>query len=369
MADSNSWKAIFDYKNIYSHNFDNGPYILIAKDIKDACQNFKETSQKEVRILCKQDSREDRPNVFVRNNLFILPKKNGSYYIIKGDGYVDISDIVTPIQDYISKLDFDLISSTVGNSEMQYLDFAYANSLIRTFMEDPSLVLTIRGRKYTPSFSFTVNGFNLDVEGVQTEVDAGYEGKNSLVLVEAKNSKTKNININKIKTFNCMKLTGNKRRRQSKNAQIEDAEENAKKEFDSFFNDKMRQKEKQKEEKIGLNYIKEKCKDIFYNIKKNNKENNKNEKKLEENNKDNKDNKDTNTFYDLIKDNWEKEISILDIVFLKYLKECSSLTNKNYFYFIVQFIVSLRNYLQEKKIKGKNRRKKRKGTFCKFKII
>ena len=198
MADSNSWKAIFDYKNIYSHNFDNGPYILIAKDIKDACQNFKETSQKEVRILCKQDSREDRPNVFVRNNLFILPKKNGSYYIIKGDGYVDISDIVTPIQDYISKLDFDLISSTVGNSEMQYLDFAYANSLIRTFMEDPSLVLTIRGRKYTPSFSFTVNGFNLDVEGVQTEVDAGYEGKNSLVLVEAKNSKTKNTIIRQL---------------------------------------------------------------------------------------------------------------------------------------------------------------------------
>ena len=168
-----------------------------------------------------------------------------------------------------------------------------------------------------------------------------------------KNSKSKNININKIKKFNCMKLTGNKRRRQSKNDMIEDAEENAKKEFDTFFNDKMRQKEK--EEKIGLKYIKENCKEIFYNVKKNNKVNNKNEKKLEENNKDNKDNKDTNTFYDLIKDNWEKEISILDIVFLKYLKECSSLSNKNYFYFIVQFIVSLRNYLQEKKVKGKNK--------------
>lgn len=165
MADSNSWKAIFDFKNINSHDFDKEPYILDADDIKKACQNFTKTSQKEVRILCKQDSRKKRPDIFVQKNLFILPKKNGSYYIIKGEGYVDIPDITTPIKDYVSKLDFDLISSGVGDSEMQYLDFAYANSLIRTFMEDPSLVLTIRGRKYTPSFSFKVNGFNLDVQG------------------------------------------------------------------------------------------------------------------------------------------------------------------------------------------------------------
>ena len=95
MADSNSWKAIFDYKNINSFNFDNGPYILQAEDIKIACQHFIETSQREVRILCKQDSREDRPDVFVQKNLFILPKKNGSYYIVKGEGYVDIPNITT----------------------------------------------------------------------------------------------------------------------------------------------------------------------------------------------------------------------------------------------------------------------------------
>ena len=71
MADSNSWKAIFDYKNINSFNFDNGPYILQAEDIKIACQHFIETSQREVRILCKQDSREDRPDVFVQKNLFL----------------------------------------------------------------------------------------------------------------------------------------------------------------------------------------------------------------------------------------------------------------------------------------------------------
>ena len=101
---------------------------------------------------------------------------------------MDVPDITTPILDYHKKLDFELESSSVGDSEMQHLDFAYANSLIRTFMNDPSLVLTIRGRKYTPPFKFNVNGFSIETESVQTEVDAGYEGREQIVLIEAKNS-------------------------------------------------------------------------------------------------------------------------------------------------------------------------------------
>ena len=117
-----------------------------------------------------------------------MPKKNGTYYIIKGEGYVDVPDITTPIIDYHKQLDFELESSKVGDSEMQHLDYAYANSLIRTFMGDPSLVLTIRGRKYTPLFTFKVNGFDIETQSVQTEVDAGYEGRDKIVLIEAKNS-------------------------------------------------------------------------------------------------------------------------------------------------------------------------------------
>ena len=81
---------------------------------------------------------------------------------------------------------------------MQHLDFAYASSIIRTFMSDDSLVLTIRGRKYTPQFSFNVGKQLIEVDGVQTEVDAGYEGKNKVVLIEAKNSKTDNVIIRQL---------------------------------------------------------------------------------------------------------------------------------------------------------------------------
>ncbi|MDR1552470.1 MAG: hypothetical protein LBS69_03270 [Prevotellaceae bacterium] len=195
---SNSWKAIFDKYQIQNHDFDNMPFIISAEMIKMATKYFKKTNEREVRILCKQDSRENRPEIFINNQLFLLPTRNGEYAIVKGEGYVDIPDIHSTVKIYKSKLGFKLDTSLVGNSEMQHLDFAYASSLIRTFLKDDSLVLTIRGRKYTPKFSFKVNNQMIITESVQTEVDAGYEGKNQVILIEAKNSSTKNTIIRQL---------------------------------------------------------------------------------------------------------------------------------------------------------------------------
>jgi hypothetical protein len=192
------WNSIFETHKIHSHDFDKGPFILTAEQIKQATAHFKSTTEREVRVLCKQDTREDRPDVFVEKGLFILPTRNGTYAIVKGEGYIDIPEIEKKSKIYTSKLDFELETSRIGNSEMQYLDFAYASSLIRTFLEDESLVLTIRGRKYTPKFDFYVGGHLLTTESVQTEVDAGYEGRNQVVLIEAKNSASKNTIIRQL---------------------------------------------------------------------------------------------------------------------------------------------------------------------------
>jgi hypothetical protein len=198
MANNISWSKIFSDYQISDHNFDNSPFELSAQQIKTACQDFKDVNQKEVRVLCKQDTRNDRPQIFIDNDLFLLPVKNGYYKIIKGEGYVDIPSIETDINEYNSKLDFKLDTSENGNSEMQHLDFAYASSLIRTFMNDESLVLTIRGRKYTPAFSFNVGEQTIETQSVQTEVDAGYEGRDKIVLIEAKNSATNNTIIRQL---------------------------------------------------------------------------------------------------------------------------------------------------------------------------
>jgi len=198
MSNSISWKKIFDDYKILEHDFNVSPFYLDADHIKHACQDFKKTAEKEVRILCKQDSRSDRPEIFTQNNLFLLPVKNGFYCIVKGEGYIDIPPITSSPKEYISQLDFKLDTSEIGDSEMQHLDFAYASSLIRTFMEDSSLLMTIRGRKYTPPFSFKVGCQLIKTESVQTEIDAGYEGRDKIVLVEAKNSKTNNTIIRQL---------------------------------------------------------------------------------------------------------------------------------------------------------------------------
>lgn len=81
---------------------------------------------------------------------------------------------------------------------MQYLDRAYALSLVRHFADDDSLVLTIRGRKYTSHFDFVAGKFQISVQKVQTEVDGGYEGANQVVLIEAKSGKATNTIIRQL---------------------------------------------------------------------------------------------------------------------------------------------------------------------------
>lgn len=196
---SQSWEKIYKDLNIKNHDFSKSPFFITASQIKECVRDFSKTSQKEVRILCKQDSKEERPQIFIDNELFILPIKNGEYIICKGEGYIDIPPINAKSINYKSKLNFELKSANVGDSEMQHLDFAYASSLIRTFLNDESLVLSIRGRKYTPEFHFNTNLYqDIKVISVQTEVDSGFEGRDKIVLVEAKNSLTKNVIIRQL---------------------------------------------------------------------------------------------------------------------------------------------------------------------------
>ena len=193
------WEAIFDKYGIYSHDFDEQPYYIDSKKIKNAVQHLTTTSSKEVRILCYQASRKDRPQVFEDRGLFILPIKNGEYVIVRGEGYVDIPEIKSPAIEFKPNINFQLQAPLVGNSESQYLDYAFAIGLLEHFTEEKKLFLTIRGRKRTPGeFKFKVNEFDITQGSVQTEVDGGYEGQQDIYLVEAKNAKQKEVIIRQL---------------------------------------------------------------------------------------------------------------------------------------------------------------------------
>ena len=113
-ANSKSWEKIFDDYNIHRHPFGRKPFYISADQIKIACQSFKKTGEKEVRILCTQTKREDRPDIFKEKGLFLLPIKNDHYCIVKGEGYVDVPNINKEVILYKSKLKFGLDTSKVG---------------------------------------------------------------------------------------------------------------------------------------------------------------------------------------------------------------------------------------------------------------
>jgi len=193
MNTSEIWSQIVNETGLTHHNFSDGPFYVSHKQIKQIVSKIDApNNRKEIRILGYQATRESRPKYFEDNALFLLPASNSEWVVVKGEGYIDIPDINSEPELISSKLDFEIESFDVGISEMQYLDFAFVHGITQKFLEDESIELTVRGRKRTPHFNYFVNNVEVKCEGVQTEVDAGYEGKASLVLVEAKSSKIKN---------------------------------------------------------------------------------------------------------------------------------------------------------------------------------
>ena len=193
MTGNKIWQEIVTKTELDKHNFSSGPFYVTHSEIKSIVSAINTpNNRKEIRILGYQATREQRPQYFIENNLFLMPASNKEWVVIQGEGYIDIPEITSDPTPVKSKLDFEIESFNVGISEMQYLDFAFVHGITQQFLEDKSIELTVRGRKRTPHFKYFVNDVEVKCEGVQTEVDAGYEGKNSLTLVEAKSSKIKN---------------------------------------------------------------------------------------------------------------------------------------------------------------------------------
>jgi len=148
---------------------------------------IKEITGEEPRLMTKFDSRRNLPPVLRNRNLFILPVANGKYALAPGDGYHDIEKIQTKSVNFISRIPFPLNSADYGSSEMQFIDYAYNSGLISRFTGVDRLFPTIRGRKYSPRFSFRLGDIQFpEVSSVQVEVDAGYEGEDEIILIEAK---------------------------------------------------------------------------------------------------------------------------------------------------------------------------------------
>ena len=155
--------------------------VLTKADIETVTGN-------ELRLMAKMDSSADVPAALRRHGYFILPIKNGEYVLVRGNGFHVLEKLPEPPTVFRPQLDFDLMTLTVGDSEMQHLDYCYNVGLFEKFARVAGLRQTIRGRKRLPAIDFFVGKVGpIHVKaGVQVEVDSGCEGRDDIVLIEAK---------------------------------------------------------------------------------------------------------------------------------------------------------------------------------------
>lgn len=190
ITNNDAWINIFEDLHILDKITTNKYYDISADEIK-------KRDGKEARLMTKIDHREHLPKIMRDNSLSILAIKNGLYRIAQNDPFIDINKV--PQCDIkIVEQPKDIVSIDPLNlrSESASLDIAkISNILDEVFGEDTEL--TIRGR-LRGNLEFNLNSIPYNIDGVQIEVDGGYEGQNSINLIEAKIGYRNNINIRQL---------------------------------------------------------------------------------------------------------------------------------------------------------------------------
>jgi hypothetical protein len=192
---SAAWDELFRKFPILQKTQEQGFFRLTADQIRK--------TGREPRLMTKFDSREHRPKVLANAGLTILPVSNGEYLLLNGDGYAAVPPSGTVHSHDASKI---AALETIRwqdaiRGESQAIDTLFMASALRAFVADPELLLTMRGRlrssRFTFHFQTNRRALNIPVQGVQIEVDAGFEGR-KIVLVEAKFGAINNFMIRQL---------------------------------------------------------------------------------------------------------------------------------------------------------------------------
>jgi len=179
-----AWKELFETYKILEKIEKHSVFEITSSQINEF---------REARLMTKFDHRKNLPEIFKKNKLSILPITRGSYLIARFEAYQDFDERDTDIvkvnfPHYIESIDYENITS-----ESTALSCAYVSGIISDFVEDEEIVPTVAGRMSSEAFNFFINTykghpFRVDVSNSQIEIDGGFEGLESLSLIEAKNS-------------------------------------------------------------------------------------------------------------------------------------------------------------------------------------
>lgn len=192
-----AWEALDAHYGILSAIDKQGVFELSAADIHEMRRAYPAVKF-EPRLLTHFDNQLQQPHFFNANGLSILPVKRGTYVIgrfdlfKKIDSYVDMETVRLPMRP------IPLESAYVGlrSNEEMGLNHAYNMGILADFAGE-DLYPTVWGRHSSGCWDYEVKmgdggGFyTLSARDSQIEVDGGFEGRNGLILIEAKNNLVK----------------------------------------------------------------------------------------------------------------------------------------------------------------------------------
>ena len=189
---SEKWQAIQEKYGILEQVESKGFALITSKEINKTQLSYPHLKF-EARLLTHFDNAQQQPDLFLENDLSILPFHRGSYIIGRFNIFTSVATSLDSIEVRTIPAKVDLFSLQEQNlaNETMGLNFAFAHGITADFAGEP-LTATIAGRQNGGNWSYKIesggNYLELQAMNPQIEIDAGYEGENSIVLVEAKNS-------------------------------------------------------------------------------------------------------------------------------------------------------------------------------------
>lgn len=184
----NAWEELFRIYDIVDKIESDGTFEITSKQINKF---------REARLMTKFDHRRNLPKIFLKHKLAILPISRGGYLIGRFKLYEKFPKITWEdesharserfiIPEYLQSLAIEKMSS-----EAVAINAAYSTQALSQFLSEDDLLPTISGRMGTGDFSFFVNNTSkiptkVFVKKAQMEIDGGFEGIDSLALIEAK---------------------------------------------------------------------------------------------------------------------------------------------------------------------------------------
>lgn len=177
-----AWKAIFEKYRILDRLAKNGSVSISSIEINEF---------REARLMTKFDHRSQLPELFVEHKLSILPTSRGTYEIGAFETFCDFNkeDVeMVPVDfpTFLESIDYNDITS-----ESIAINCAFISKILHDFTGEEDLFPTVSGRMSSSLFDFAINSkqktFRINVENSQIEIDGGFEGDDSLNLIEAKN--------------------------------------------------------------------------------------------------------------------------------------------------------------------------------------